>query len=119
MGTHFSDCERWAVVREVHKHINLSTIERAQFLENRPEDNLACNCRARRSIDIGVRDVRLIERMVTDAVLKARGITARQALGWQGKAEIVRSGVEGKGKITGQEAQIIRIDFRNRRRITE
>lgn len=115
MGTpHGVACDRRDVLKEVSKHINLSINEMKFFIEAEVGDNLACNC-GRGLTEAGWRDRRVRERLVTDAVLKARGLRAREAMQQQGKAKVVRAMKEK----SGQEAQIIRIDFEKRRRIDE
>lgn len=112
MAGHRRECVRFRVLDGVHKHINLSTTERDLLVNEKAEKCPACNCKYGGAMGYG-RDVRTLERLVTDAVLEIRALAIRRAIGVEvkgQKAEMILEDEEGSG-------QIIRIDFRNRRRI--
>ena len=107
-------CERFTVVHEVGKRINLSKEEEEGLLAMKVEGSITCNCWRRRNHELA-RQREVLERLVTDAVLKVRGLRARKAIGAAVRLD-EKGAIEGD---SGQEAQIIRIDFRKRMRIIE
>lgn len=116
---HISRCERYLIAARVDKRVNLSREESRGLFALEVEGSIICNC-ARWLQGLEERDLRTLERLTIDAVLQARarinhpsrvvldmdfGPIEKRALEWMGREE-------SKG-----DAQIIRIDFRNRRRI--
>lgn len=110
-------CERFNTVSVVSQRLNLSVKERMDLLSLEVKSSITCNC-GRRHRHEEPRQVAVLERLVTDAVLKARWLKSRSAMG-----AAIR--LDGKGKIEGdtlgevEGARIIFIDFKKRRRITE